>query len=101
MNLSLILIAFSFVVVQSRFYDWRRRERKVQWLQDMVPRIPQARVSTYWCESIIWSDSSGGGTTTAARDLLERLAYVREDCQERPIVFVADDLGDTIVKKVI
>lgn len=101
LDVSLILIAFSFVVVQSRFHDWRRRERKVHWLQDMVPRMPQARVFTYWYDSSVWSDSSGGGITTAARDPLERLAYVREDCHERPIVFVADRLGDTIVKKVI
>lgn len=67
----------------------------------MVPRIPQARVFTYRYDSSIRSDSSGGGITTAARDPLERLAYVREDCQERPVVFVADRLGDIIVEKVI
>ena len=80
---------------------YARNDGKVQWLQDMVPKIPKARIFTYGYDAgMVWSDSTGLATATA-RDLLERLAYIRKDCPERPIVFVADKLGGTIVKKVI
>jgi hypothetical protein len=72
------------------------------WLRDFLPsQLPGARVLLFGYNSNVAFETSIAGVREQAVNLLNRLAYKREDAEERPIIFVAHSLGGIIVKRAL
>ncbi|KAF5239886.1 hypothetical protein FANTH_9779 [Fusarium anthophilum] len=85
---------------------WRHAETKASWLEEFIPKdIENARVMTYGYESQVAFSKSTAGVEDFAKDLLARLAMVRQDEWKRPIkrpiIFICHSMGGMAVKKAI
>ncbi|KAF5535202.1 ankyrin repeat [Fusarium phyllophilum] len=85
---------------------WRHAETKASWLEEFIPQdIKNARVMTYGYESHVAFSKSTAGVEEFAKDLLARLAMVRQDEWKRPIkrpiIFICHSMGGLVVKKAI
>lgn len=72
------------------------------WLRDSLPEeLPQARILIFGYNANAVFDNSTAGVTDIAGTLLNWLGLRRDDCQTRPIIFIAHSLGGIIVKKAL
>ncbi|MCJ1396455.1 hypothetical protein MMC18_009345 [Xylographa bjoerkii] len=72
------------------------------WLKDFLPeRLPNARILLFGYNANLAFGASIAGVREQAINLLNRIASKREDVKDRPIIFVAHDLGGIIVKRAL
>ena len=71
------------------------------WLRDFLPGdLPNARVLLFGYNSNVAFETSTAGVREQALNLLNRLKLKRKDIVERPIIFIAHNLGGIVVKRV-
>ncbi len=74
---------------------------KVFWPRDLLPRqLPRTRVLSFGYNADTSQNTSIAGIRDIARTLLSWLIGDRDECEGRPIVFVAHCIGGIIVEKV-
>ncbi|KAK0735352.1 hypothetical protein B0T21DRAFT_184724 [Apiosordaria backusii] len=83
---------------------WTHKDTKVNWLEDksMLPAdLPKARILYFGYQSAWYGQNAVRQTVnTAADQLLNSLmGRLRENCAERPIIFVAHCFGGLIVQR--
>ncbi|PYI10351.1 kinesin [Aspergillus sclerotiicarbonarius CBS 121057] len=72
------------------------------WLRDFLPRqLPRARIFLFSYNSKVAIQSSAAGVREQAHVLLDRLRLERENCQSRPLLFIAHSLGGIVVKEAL
>ncbi|KAH6673367.1 hypothetical protein B0J14DRAFT_540799 [Halenospora varia] len=86
------------------FDSWTGGKEQI-WLKDMLPRkLPDARIMAFAYDhnSTTRKSFSASSISEIALDLLDSLGSKRttEKDQERPIIFIAHELGGIIVKQV-
>lgn len=72
-------------------------------MRDFLPKqLPRARILLFGYNSNIGIQSSSAGVREQARNLLDKIwvERQREDCDDRPILFIAHSLGGIVVKEV-
>ncbi|KAH8645771.1 ankyrin repeat-containing domain protein, partial [Xylariales sp. PMI_506] len=74
------------------------------WLRDSLPDyIPNVRIMTYGYDSSVFFSTSQMAIHDFARDLFERLEYLRQDVLEekRPLIFICHSLGGVVFKELL
>lgn len=86
----------------SRQNDKKDKGPPIFWLRDLLPeKIPNARIMSFQYESKVLFNTSRGGVSDTATQLLNKLQTARENVDpQRPIVFLVHSLGGIIVKQV-
>ncbi|GJP87866.1 hypothetical protein CBS147320_9138 [Aspergillus niger] len=72
------------------------------WLRDFLPKqLPRARIFLFSYNSKVAIQSSAAGVREQAHVLLDRLRLERENCEYRPLLFIAHSLGGIVVKEAL
>ncbi|RAL05725.1 kinesin [Aspergillus ibericus CBS 121593] len=72
------------------------------WLRDFLPKqLPRARIFLFSYNSKVVIQSSAAGVRDQAHILLDRLRLERENCEFRPLLFIAHSLGGIVVKEAL
>ncbi|KAK6522467.1 hypothetical protein TWF281_003028 [Arthrobotrys megalospora] len=78
-------------------------KKEVNWLKDdnmLHAAIPGARIMRFGYDSIWYGDGAvKQRLANLANDLLSDLKYEREDCEDRPIIFVGHCFGGLVMQK--
>lgn len=83
---------------------WVHSKTKVNWLSDttMLPEaLPKARIMTYNYESYWFGDNAVKQTVSkVANKMLLALRDKREECRDRPIIFLGHCFGGLVIQEV-
>ncbi|KAF5012594.1 hypothetical protein FDECE_1361 [Fusarium decemcellulare] len=82
---------------------WSHRKTKTNWLSDenMLPQVlPKARIMAFGYDSV-WYGEGGGKRTLegVATKLLNELMWKRENCPNRPILFIGHCFGGLVIQQ--
>ena len=70
------------------------------WIRDDLPKdIAQARIMTFGYNAAYVGDATSGRIRDFGKQLLEALRLEREECRDRPLIFVCHSLGGLVVKR--
>ena len=79
------------------------KPRLVNWLSDsnMLPnKVPKARVLAYNYESRWHLDAATTRLQVCGKHLADAIHEFREDCSDRPLIFVGHSLGGNVIQHV-
>lgn len=84
---------------------WVEKHSKVNWIEDegMLPSdLPKARIMTFAYDSL-WAGANPIKTDVRdiAESFLKSLIAEREDCPERPLIFIAHCFGGLVVQRML
>lgn len=84
---------------------WVERNSKVNWIESegMLPsELPKARIMTFGYDSL-WAGSNPIKTDVRdiAESFLKALIAEREDCPDRPLIFIAHCFGGLVVQRLL
>ncbi|RJE25535.1 hypothetical protein PHISCL_02147 [Aspergillus sclerotialis] len=72
------------------------------WLRDFLPKqLPRARILLFGYNSNVGIQSSSAGVREQAQNLVNKIWVERQECEYRPILFIAHSLGGIVVKEAL
>jgi triacylglycerol esterase/lipase EstA (alpha/beta hydrolase family) len=78
--------------------NWKKDDHI--WIRDDLPKdITKARIMTFGYNAAYVGDATSGRIRDFGKQLLEALRLEREQCRDRPLIFVCHSLGGLVVKR--